>query len=196
MPLESALYWCQTMPCCSECDREFSPEEVIVFGDVVVCGGCKAIFVQKLREGMLTPQRLPFAGFWIRGGSLTIDYIILYIVMLIVAGLSMGISGLRNPDPFRVLRMEGLLIGIQFLIATTYETLFVGRIGATPGMMTCRLRLIRADGSRLGFGRAFFRCLARLASSFTFGIGYLMAAFDDENRTLHDYLCDTRVVRR
>jgi uncharacterized RDD family membrane protein YckC len=27
------------------------------------------------------------------------------------------------------------------------------------------------------------------------GIGYLMAAWDDERRTLHDLICDTRVVR-
>jgi uncharacterized RDD family membrane protein YckC len=26
-------------------------------------------------------------------------------------------------------------------------------------------------------------------------IGYLMAAFDDQKRALHDRICDTRVVR-
>jgi uncharacterized RDD family membrane protein YckC len=184
------------VPDCRECSRDFAPDEVIAFGDILVCGACKPIFVQKLREGLLPPQRLPFAGFWIRGGSLTIDYIVLYIIMMIVAGVGVGISGFRNPDPFKVLRLEGLLLGIQFLIATSYETWFVGKNGATPGMVSCRLQLIRGDGSSLGFQRALFRCLARLASSFTFGIGYLMAAFDEENRTLHDYICDTRVVRK
>jgi uncharacterized RDD family membrane protein YckC len=178
------------------CAREYAPEEVLAFGVTLVCGACKPIYVQKLREGMLPPQRLPFAGFWIRAGSLAIDYVILYMVMMIVAGFGIGLSGFRNPDPFKILRLEGLLLGVQFLIATTYETLFIGKSGATPGMMTCRLKLIRGDGSNLGFSRAFFRCLARVASGFTFGIGYLMAAFDDENRTLHDYICDTRVIRR
>ena len=27
------------------------------------------------------------------------------------------------------------------------------------------------------------------------GIGYLIAAFDDQKRTLHDHICDTRVIR-
>jgi uncharacterized RDD family membrane protein YckC len=184
------------VPECSECRQELPYDDLLVFGDLLICGACKPLFVQRLREGMLPPRRLPFAGFWIRGGSLTIDYIILYMVMMLVAGFGLGISGIRNPNPFQILRLEGLLLGIQLLIATAYETWFVGRSGATPGMMTCRLRLIRADGSNLGFRQALFRCLARFASSFTFGIGYLMAIFDDENRTLHDYICDTRVVRR
>ena len=181
---------------CWECHREFPPDQLIGFGDIRVCGYCKPLFFQKLREGMLPPQRLPFAGFWIRWGSLTIDTIILYMILMLVAGFGMGINGLRNPDPFQLLRTEGLVMGIQFLIGIAYETWFVGSLGATPGMMTCRLRLIRADGANLGFQRALFRCLARFVSSFTFGIGYLMAAVDDENRTLHDFICDTRVVRR
>jgi uncharacterized RDD family membrane protein YckC len=28
------------------------------------------------------------------------------------------------------------------------------------------------------------------------GIGFIMAAFDDERRTLHDRICETRVVRK
>jgi uncharacterized RDD family membrane protein YckC len=178
------------------CSRGFAAEEVLTFGDTLICGFCKPIYVQRLREGLLPPQRLPFAGLWIRAGSITIDYIILYMVMMIVAGFSIGFGGFRNPDPFKILRLEGILLGVQFLIATTYETWFVASKGATPGMMTCRLKLIRSDGSNLGFSRSLFRCLARLVSGFTFGIGYLMAAFDDENRTLHDYICDTRVIRR
>lgn len=184
------------MPECTECRQEHGSEDVIAFGDMLICGACKPLFVQKLREGLLPRQRLPFAGFWIRGGSLTIDYIILYMVMMVIGGLGLGVSGFRNADPLRILRLEGILLGVQFLIATAYETFFVGRSGATPGMMTCRLKLIRGDGLSLGYRGALFRCLARLVSSFTFGIGYLMAAFDDEHRTLHDYICDTRVIRR
>ena len=136
---------------CSECHLEFASEEVIAFGDIIVCGGCKPLFVQRLREGISARQRLPFAGFWIRFGSLTIDYVILYMIMMIVAGFGVGLSGFRNPDPFKVLRLEGVLLGVQFIIANAYETWFVGRSGATPGMMTCRLKLIRGDGSSLGF---------------------------------------------
>ena len=37
---------------------------------------------------------------------------------------------------------------------------------------------------------------AEMLSGMILGIGYLMAAFDDEKRALHDRICDTRVVRR
>ena len=43
-------------------------------------------------------------------------------------------------------------------------------------------------------GRVSF---AEMLSSLTLGIGYIMVAFDDEKRGLHDRdICDTRVVRK
>ena len=44
------------------------------------------------------------------------------------------------------------------------------------------------------YGRATGRYFAHFLSSFTLGIGYLIAAFDNEKRALHDHVCDTRVV--
>ena len=40
------------------------------------------------------------------------------------------------------------------------------------------------------------RCLARMLAGFTLGIGYVIAGIDDEKRALHDYFCDTRVVKK
>jgi len=36
---------------CRECGKFFLPDEVVQFGAVWVCGGCKPVYVQKLREG-------------------------------------------------------------------------------------------------------------------------------------------------
>ena len=69
------------------------------------------------------------------------------------------------------------------------------KYGATPGKMALKLKIIRAEGDPVGYALAAGRYLAFLLSSFTVGIGFLMAAFDEEKRTLHDRVCDTRVVR-
>ena len=71
----------------------------------------------------------------------------------------------------------------------------VGRHGATPGKMAWGLKVIRADGGTVSYGRAFGRFWAQLLSGLLLGIGFIMVAFDDEKRALHDHICDTRVIR-
>ena len=61
--------------------------------------------------------------------------------------------------------------------------------------MALGLRIVRADGSSLTYGRATGRFFADYLSNLILFIGYIMAAFDDEKRTLHDRICDTRVVK-
>ena len=56
--------------------------------------------------------------------------------------------------------------------------------------------ICNADGSAVTYGRAFGRYWGQALSSLILGIGFLMVAFDDEKRGLHDRLCDTRVIRK
>jgi uncharacterized RDD family membrane protein YckC len=76
-----------------------------------------------------------------------------------------------------------------------YETWFVGRYGATPGKMACGLKIVRPDGSALTFRRAFARYWGKVLTGMTMGIGFLLITFDRQCRSMHDFICDTRVVR-
>lgn len=87
-----------------------------------------------------------------------------------------------------------LLQIFMILFSAGYEALFVGRYMATPGKMICNLRVVRSDGSRLTYARALGRHFAKLLSQLTLSIGFLIAAFDDQKRALHDHVADTRVV--
>jgi uncharacterized RDD family membrane protein YckC len=87
------------------------------------------------------------------------------------------------------------MILLQFTIAVCYDTWFVGKYGATPGKMACKIEVVTADAGQVSYLRAFARHFAKWISGFTLGIGYLMAAFDDQKRSLHDRICDTRVIR-
>lgn len=40
---------------CAECGQSFALENVVQFGSVWVCAGCKPTYVQKVREGVATP---------------------------------------------------------------------------------------------------------------------------------------------
>ena len=88
-----------------------------------------------------------------------------------------------------------LLIIAQYAIPAAYDTWFVGKYGATPGKMACNLKVVVEDGERVTYMRAFGRHFAKLLSSMILAIGFIMAAFDDQKRTLHDRICETRVVR-
>jgi uncharacterized RDD family membrane protein YckC len=79
-------------------------------------------------------------------------------------------------------------------VAVGYETFFVGKFGATPGKMACKLRVITAEGAPVSYARALGRYFSKLVSYLTCSIGFIIAGFDDEKRALHDRMCNTRVI--
>jgi uncharacterized RDD family membrane protein YckC len=127
-----------------------------------------------------------YAGFWIRLGAKFIDGIILGMVGFMI-GVVAGVIGGRG---------AAVLINIlSNVIYIGYVTYFLGAYGATPGKMACGLKVVRPDGEKISYARACGRFFAEFLSSITLGIGYIMAAFDEEKRSLHDRICDTRVVK-
>lgn len=179
---------------CAECGEVFPPGEVVQLAGADVCAGCKSVYLQKRREDSPLAHRLPFAGFWIRLAAAVFDGLILLPATFLVWGL----VALHDPQILfenggygpRALLLQLFLIAIN----VGYETVFVGRFGATPGKMICNLRVVRPDGSRPDYHRALGRCFAKWLSGVIFLIGYLMVAFDEEKRGLHDQICETRVI--
>jgi uncharacterized RDD family membrane protein YckC len=194
---------------CGECGRPSSPDELAHFGDHLVCQNCKAGYAQKLREGV-TPAafgapQLEYGGFWIRVLAAILDGMILtvgnYILQLLVWRPLLPASQIQPGTPpaemFRaMLGTAGIVSLINLAINCAYETLFIAKLGATPGKMALGLKVVRADGGPVEMGRAFGRYFAKFLSTIILGIGYLMVAFDSEKRGLHDMICGTRVVKR
>jgi uncharacterized RDD family membrane protein YckC len=164
-------------------------DELIRFGDALVCAKCKPLFVQRLREGVAVAGEMVYAGFWIRVGAKCIDGIV-----LTVAGFVIGLIG--NLVVSHLLARTVLQNILSFALSIGYVTYFLGAYSATPGKMACGLRVVRPDGEKISYARACGRGFAELVSSIILGIGYLMVVFDEEKRALHDRICDTRVVRK
>ncbi len=189
---------------CCECARTFPPDSVIRYGDRWVCAECKPLFLQKLREGAILPGAgLVYAGFWIRALAKLIDGLIIGLVIAIPV-LILVFAFFRSgpgPGPGQAPDMLGLALQILIqigavLISVAYVTFFLGKFGATPGKMACGLRVVTAEGERISYMRAFGRGWAEQLSGMICYIGYLLAPFDDQRRTLHDHICNTRVVRK
>jgi len=176
---------------CSQCGRELPAEEMVRYRDLWVCPHCKEAFLQKLKEGGILGSAFHYGGFWIRLGAKCIDWVVLTLVQAVLAfALAMVWAG----ESMTGALAQVIFTFFQMGLAAAYTTWFLGRYGATPGKMACGLQVIVSDGSPVGYGRALGRYFGEIVSGMIFMAGYIMAAFDDEKRALHDRICDTRVV--
>ncbi len=171
---------------CTQCGRMLPADEMVSYEGRYICPVCKPAFFQRVREGAVLPGERRYAGFWIRFVAYMIDNIIQQIVAMVI-GLLIGMA-MRNEAA------QYVAMGVSLALSLAYNTYFVGRFGATPGKMALKLKIIRADGTPVSYGLAAGRFFAQFVSSIILLIGYIMAAFDEEKRSLHDRICDTRVI--
>lgn len=184
---------------CSQCGGAFAEDEMIRYGEAWVCASCKPAFFQRLKEGVAAPGTRIYAGFWMRFAAKVIDWIVLAIPNLVISSMAGILAAFALPKDSGPL--AGMLIAIvqlpfQMALPVAYGTWFVGRFGATPGKMACGLKIVMPGGAAVSYWRAFGRCFAEWVSGMTLGIGYIMAGFDGEKRSLHDRICNTRVVKK
>ena len=113
-------------------------------------------------------------------------------------------KGNTKPDMPNPQAMKAAMFGMMALVyllyplisATYYAGFESSGKQATLGKMAVGIKVVRSNGERLTKARAFGRYWAMLLSSFTLGIGFLMAAFTERKQGLHDMICDTLVVDR
>jgi uncharacterized RDD family membrane protein YckC len=135
---------------------------------------------------------LVYAGVLRRWFADVIDGIITAIVGLgvnMVLGVAAANAGEANLGLFGLGMLTNIVLGM------VYYVWFTGARGATPGKIALGLKVVKPDGGEVSYGRAFGRYFGETLSAILLGIGYLMAAFDDQKRTLHDRICETRVIK-
>lgn len=97
----------------------------------------------------------------------------------------------------RLLTVFGQVLWQATIMSLLSQFLFVvmplALTGASVGKLAMGLRVRTPEGKDIGFGRALGRTAAEILSGCLLYIGYLMALFDDERRTLHDRIAGTRV---
>jgi uncharacterized RDD family membrane protein YckC len=187
---------------CAECGKSFPTGETVRIGKASVCAACKPVFLQKLSEGApIHTGGLEYAGIPIRFAASFLDGLLLGAFNLatnFVCDMIFGFAMARGPIPHSGFywAMQLILMAVNMSVALTYETVMIGKFGATLGKMACKIKVVTSDGGKVSYPRAAARYFAKLLSAFTCMIGYLMALFDSQNRALHDRICDTRVVMK
>jgi uncharacterized RDD family membrane protein YckC len=143
-------------------------------------------------------------GFWIRFVAYLLDTFIVSIAAGVIVGIFIAIVLLSDQsiddsnDSLFIIGGAIVMVLALIVINWLYEALMTSSPrGATLGKMALGLRIVRADGAQLSFGRATARHFLKVMITplVPLAIGYLMAAFTARKRALHDFLADTLVIR-
>lgn len=190
---------------CAVSGKRYPKREMIQYEGKWISAEHRDAYFQRLREGVANPAdgTMPgpygYGGFWRRFFARFVDGILVGVVLMFVAALvggGFGAAGQLRPDnTAAIIMMQVVIQGIGLILGISYEIFFIRKFDATPGKMALGVKLVRADGSKLSVGRIVGRYFAHWLNGLTLLIGYIMAAFDDEKRALHDRICDTRVIK-
>ncbi|MBC8002723.1 MAG: RDD family protein [Opitutaceae bacterium] len=137
---------------------------------------------------------LETVGFWPRLGAYLLDQIVLFGLSFLIFETLMGITPLGTDPNTMDWAAFGRRMAIDTVLALVYYTAMTGQFGATVGKIAIGVRVVRMDGSPIGFGLAALRFFASILSSITLCVGYLMIAFRADHRSLHDLIVGTQVV--
>lgn len=149
------------------------------------------------------------AGFWRRAAAYLIDSTLVGIAYytvftaLFVAAMVLGFMG-GGGDTNWLSNSTALSLGltaISYVLywifsAAYYAGLESSSMQATLGKLAVGIKVVDGNGERLSRGRALGRWASSLVSYATFGVGYLMIAFTERKRGLHDMIAGTLVVDR
>ncbi|MEO0092113.1 MAG: RDD family protein [candidate division WOR-3 bacterium] len=155
---------------CQSCGAEVNPNAVIC----IKCG------VRLVGTKPVTITEVQYAGFWRRFVASFIDGIILFIPMLLI-NLMFTYAGW----------FFGTIAGWLY-----YALMESSEKQATLGKQALGIVVTDINGNRITFGRATGRHFAKIISSLTLLIGYIMAGFTEKKQALHDMIADCLVIKK
>ena len=151
------------------------------------------------------------AGWWSRVGAQVIDGIIIGVIALVLflpLGAAFGVGFADDSDATIWAAVAGLFLWVfcVAVISLLYAPIFMARTnGKTLGRMVMGIRVVKASGEPITFGYAMLREVVVKTIGFGFvgaitgGIAtlldYLWPLWDEENRCLHDFVVNSRVVK-
>lgn len=112
----------------------------------------------------------------------------LFIDLLVIGVVTSIISGLLGTDSHGI--VASIISWLYFAAQESSGWM------ATLGKRAMGLAVQGVDGRQLSFTQASIRWAGRWASGLLFGLGYVLAAFTDKHRALHDLIAGTVVVQR
>jgi uncharacterized RDD family membrane protein YckC len=138
------------------------------------------------------------AGFWMRFVALMLDGQLLVVPIAffgVLAAIWVPVASARGRGSVMA---WGAFIIVAFvflwLLSIVYTIWMHGKWGQTLGKMAIGVKVTTTEGLAIGYGTAFLRWIGSVLSAIIFMVGYLIAGFRSDKRSLHDLIAGTRVV--
>ena len=133
-------------------------------------------------EGM---SALEIASVGQRFGAFLVDFVISVLVGIVgmVIGSAMGGDG----------SVVNLVLSIGYWIVVL---IMVATRGQSPGKIAIGIKIVKTDGSSIGFGTTLIReVIGKIISSIILLLGYIWILFDGKRQGWHDKIASTYVVK-
>jgi uncharacterized RDD family membrane protein YckC len=131
-----------------------------------------------------------YAGFWLRLAAYLIDFIVLFLIQMVLAAAVI----LIDPGDLRAF-LNVAPVGWALTWAY-FAVLESSPLQGTVGKHALGLYVTDVYGDPIGPGRASARYWLKLLSSLLLMAGWIMAAFTPRKQALHDLMASTLVLRR
>ena len=143
----------------------------------------------EIEQELLNPAAsFQYQGIGIRAASILIDFVISWIVGLLIISIE-----LNFPQNSMILLFGGLLWIAFFLV---YYVYMEGSRGQTIGKMLTRIKVVSEDGGKINMNQALIRTVLRIIDAVAF---YLVRAFliwrSDKKQRFGDSVAKTIVVK-
>ena len=150
-----------------------------------------------------TQARVAYAGFWLRLAAYAIDNILLGAVLgnILLRPLMGKPGGIPANDPWFMFTNTSPQVTALMLLCLMGNWVYFAVLESSPwratlGKKALGLTVVDLAGNRISFPRASGRFFAKILSSMTFLIGFLMAGFTAKKQALHDMLAGCLVTRK
>jgi uncharacterized RDD family membrane protein YckC len=157
----------------------------------------------ELKSNLLQILPLRPAGFFSRLEAVVIDLIILGIAEVVgTAFIQYFLNFFSFLAVVQYLRTWlqnlsyslGTSAVLTTLLVIAYFTFFWSLVGFTPGKALIGLKVVRADGKKLSFGRSLLRFFSYWISAIPLFLGFFWVLWDSKRQGWHDKIAGTQVV--
>lgn len=114
-----------------------------------------------------------------------------FILAFAIGFVALFIDMFNPTDPGR---MESVIVVSVLVLSLLYFIVSWARSGQTIGKALTGMRVVRADGYPLGYGKAFLRYVGYIISALVFSLGFLWIGFDSRRQGWHDKIAGTLVT--
>lgn len=135
------------------------------------------------------PVNVSYAGFWVRVMASFLDFFLVSMPVMLVMGLLLGLDWIMQDEQ----TFNDLVYQAIVLMITVY--LWVNWSGYTPGKRIMGIKVVSVENyAEVGYRKAIIRYVGYFLSAILLGLGFIMVAFREDKRGLHDLIAGTYVI--